>query len=262
MSRRRRAASGPRRHGAPRHRARGAPRVALVSTRSGASNTHSSSASRPTWRRAPAPPNRRLKSAASAPASAGSSARMPSGGSRHCSCRPANAPASRRTPTLRVAAVELARSAAVATAGIGCRGSDDAKCIGAPIGHVHGRVRARQQPLEQGSAFAGGRRRGAKAKVQGGTNAPDAMMRILSACDSLRILLRASTSFAPTRRANCKSTTRCYRGAVIVSASAIVACPPIAGVEELTPAHAADVRALEPEVVLLGTGARQIFPAT
>ena len=33
------------------------------------------------------------------------------------------------------------------------------------------------------------------------------------------------------------------------------------GVEELTPAHAAEVRALEPEVVLLGTGARQIFPA-
>jgi uncharacterized protein len=52
-----------------------------------------------------------------------------------------------------------------------------------------------------------------------------------------------------------------YRSAVIVSPSAIVAAPPIAGVEELTSAHAAEVRALEPEVVLLGTGARQIFPA-
>jgi uncharacterized protein len=52
-----------------------------------------------------------------------------------------------------------------------------------------------------------------------------------------------------------------YRNAVIVSSSAIVAGPPITSVEELTPAHAADVRALEPEVVLLGTGARQIFPA-
>ncbi len=52
-----------------------------------------------------------------------------------------------------------------------------------------------------------------------------------------------------------------YRSAVIVGPSAILSGPPIAGVEELTPAHAADVRTLEPEVVLLGTGARQIFPA-
>jgi uncharacterized protein len=52
-----------------------------------------------------------------------------------------------------------------------------------------------------------------------------------------------------------------YRTAVIVSASAMAAGPPIAGVEELTAAHAADVRALEPEVVLLGTGVRQVFPA-
>lgn len=53
-----------------------------------------------------------------------------------------------------------------------------------------------------------------------------------------------------------------YRHPVIVSASAIVAGPPIGGVEELTPVHAAQVRALEPDVVLLGTGARQVFPAT
>jgi uncharacterized protein len=52
-----------------------------------------------------------------------------------------------------------------------------------------------------------------------------------------------------------------YRTAVIISATAIVAGPSIAGAQELTAAHAADVRALEPEVVLLGTGARQIFPA-
>jgi uncharacterized protein len=52
-----------------------------------------------------------------------------------------------------------------------------------------------------------------------------------------------------------------YRSAMIVSASAIVPGPPIANAEELAPVHAAEIRALEPEVVLLGTGTRQTFPA-
>ena len=51
-----------------------------------------------------------------------------------------------------------------------------------------------------------------------------------------------------------------YRGPVIVSASEIVAAPEIGGAAELIPAHAAAVLALDPELVLLGTGARQLFP--
>lgn len=52
-----------------------------------------------------------------------------------------------------------------------------------------------------------------------------------------------------------------YRGPVIVSVSQIVPGPAIGGAGELTEAHAAPLLALEPELVLLGTGARQSFPA-
>jgi uncharacterized protein len=52
-----------------------------------------------------------------------------------------------------------------------------------------------------------------------------------------------------------------YRATVIVSVSVIVPWPAIGSVGELGEAHAAPVLALEPELVLLGTGARQSFPA-
>jgi len=52
-----------------------------------------------------------------------------------------------------------------------------------------------------------------------------------------------------------------YRGPVIVSASVIVPGPAIGGAGELAEAHAAPVLALEPELVLLGTGAQHSFPA-
>jgi len=51
------------------------------------------------------------------------------------------------------------------------------------------------------------------------------------------------------------------RGPVIVSASAIVPGPAIDSVDELAAVHAASILALDPELVLLGTGARQKFPA-
>ena len=51
-----------------------------------------------------------------------------------------------------------------------------------------------------------------------------------------------------------------FRDPVIVSASAIAPGPEIGGVEALRAAHAAPILALEPELVLLGTGARQQFP--
>jgi uncharacterized protein len=52
-----------------------------------------------------------------------------------------------------------------------------------------------------------------------------------------------------------------YRGAVILSASTVIAEPNIQNLEELIALSASRILALEPEVVLLGTGARQIFPA-
>jgi uncharacterized protein len=56
-----------------------------------------------------------------------------------------------------------------------------------------------------------------------------------------------------------------YRGAVIVSAAALLNEPHVATFEallsdELSGAETARVMALDPEVVLLGTGPRQIFP--
>ncbi len=51
-----------------------------------------------------------------------------------------------------------------------------------------------------------------------------------------------------------------FRGPVIVSSSAIAPGPPVGSAQELDIAHAAQLLALEPELVLLGTGARQSFP--
>jgi len=51
-----------------------------------------------------------------------------------------------------------------------------------------------------------------------------------------------------------------YRGAVILSASTLIAEPNIHNLEDLIAVDVSRILALEPELVLLGTGARQIFP--
>jgi uncharacterized protein len=52
-----------------------------------------------------------------------------------------------------------------------------------------------------------------------------------------------------------------FQGPVIVSTTAIEQRPEIAAADELTAPHAAAILAHEPEVVLLGTGPKQLFPA-
>jgi uncharacterized protein len=52
-----------------------------------------------------------------------------------------------------------------------------------------------------------------------------------------------------------------FESAVIVGASAIRTEVSINSVTDLTEQHVAHILLLEPEVVLLGTGARQVFPA-
>src|ERR1700679_3058336 len=52
-----------------------------------------------------------------------------------------------------------------------------------------------------------------------------------------------------------------FNAPVIVSSSAIEPGPQVAAADELTAPHAAAVLALQPEVVLLGTGPKQSFPA-
>jgi uncharacterized protein len=51
-----------------------------------------------------------------------------------------------------------------------------------------------------------------------------------------------------------------YRGAVIVSSTTLQHEPAIVDLEGLLAIDAARIRALDPEVLLLGTGARQTFP--
>lgn len=48
---------------------------------------------------------------------------------------------------------------------------------------------------------------------------------------------------------------------LIVGSSTIASGPEIRDAAELTVAHTADILALEPELVLVGTGAHQVFPA-
>lgn len=52
-----------------------------------------------------------------------------------------------------------------------------------------------------------------------------------------------------------------YRSAIILSASAVHATPEIRDMEDLVHLDPSRILALDPELVLLGTGARQIFPA-
>ena len=51
-----------------------------------------------------------------------------------------------------------------------------------------------------------------------------------------------------------------YRGALILSASTVIAEPNILKLEDLIAIDVSRVLALEPELVLLGTGTRQVFP--
>jgi uncharacterized protein len=51
-----------------------------------------------------------------------------------------------------------------------------------------------------------------------------------------------------------------YRSAIIVSASALQAAPDIRDVEDLARLDPSRILALDPELILLGTGPRQIFP--
>ena len=51
-----------------------------------------------------------------------------------------------------------------------------------------------------------------------------------------------------------------YRSAIILSASAVQASPDIRGVEDLVRLDPSRILAQGPELILLGTGPRQIFP--
>lgn len=51
-----------------------------------------------------------------------------------------------------------------------------------------------------------------------------------------------------------------YRSSIILSASTVLPAPEVRGLEDLAGLDPARILALDPELVLLGTGARQLFP--
>jgi uncharacterized protein len=53
-----------------------------------------------------------------------------------------------------------------------------------------------------------------------------------------------------------------YRGGVILSAATVIADANVQNLDDLLALGVSRALSLEPELVLLGTGARQIFPAT
>ena len=52
-----------------------------------------------------------------------------------------------------------------------------------------------------------------------------------------------------------------YRGTVIVTASTVLSLPDVRDMKDLVLLDVSRIRALDPELILLGTGQRQIFPA-
>lgn len=53
---------------------------------------------------------------------------------------------------------------------------------------------------------------------------------------------------------------RVYAGSIVVARDALVETWPVTGAEQLAPQHWQDVLALQPEIVLLGTGRALSFP--
>lgn len=79
-------------------------------------------------------------------------------------------------------------------------------------------------------------------------------MRFTQESSSERNVIR---SYAP---GEIKINDQVFRGPLLVGTSTIEPGAAVGGASELTAAHTAAIVALEPEIVLLGTGARQVFP--
>jgi uncharacterized protein len=80
-------------------------------------------------------------------------------------------------------------------------------------------------------------------------------MRFTQEPSSARNLIR---SYAP---GEIKINDQVFRVPLIVGASTLEPGPAVSSASELTAGHSAAIIALKPEIVLLGSGARQIFPA-
>jgi uncharacterized protein len=80
-------------------------------------------------------------------------------------------------------------------------------------------------------------------------------MRFTQDLSSTRNLIR---SYAP---GEIKINDQVFRHSLIVGPASIAPGPAVGDAGELTAAHTADIVALTPELVLVGTGVHQVFPA-
>jgi uncharacterized protein len=80
-------------------------------------------------------------------------------------------------------------------------------------------------------------------------------MRFTQDPSSVRNLIR---SYAP---GEIKINDQIFHHPLIVAPTSIAPGPAVSDAGELTAAHTADIVALAPELVLVGTGPRQVFPA-
>jgi uncharacterized protein len=80
-------------------------------------------------------------------------------------------------------------------------------------------------------------------------------MRFTQDSSSTRNVIR---SYAP---GEIKINDEVFHRPLIIGSSTIATGPEVRDATELTAAHTADIVALEPELVIIGTGARQVFPA-
>jgi uncharacterized protein len=79
-------------------------------------------------------------------------------------------------------------------------------------------------------------------------------MRVSQDPSSARNLIR---SYAP---GEIRINDEVFHGPLILGSSTLAPGPAVGNAAELTVAHTADILALEPELVLIGTGTRQVFP--
>jgi len=79
-------------------------------------------------------------------------------------------------------------------------------------------------------------------------------MRFTQDSNSTRYLIR---SYAP---GEIKINDETFSHSLIVGPESIAPGPVVSGAGELTAAHTAEIVALAPELVLIGTGVRQVFP--
>jgi uncharacterized protein len=136
---------------------------------------------------------------------------------------------------------------------------NDPKRVGTPIGDLCAGVGARQQPFQRPGASAEERVAPGQAEIMGRTRRRHfqylKLMRFTQDTGASANLVRGYGN------GELRINDDIYRSAIIVSASKLRAAPDIGSVEDLARLDPSRILEFDPELILVGTGQRQIFPA-